>query len=106
LFVDDNKIKELNKEYLNKDYPTDVISFPMREGEFTTINKNLLGDVVVSLDDAGKYAKKRGTKLEDEIIFLVIHGILHLCGYDHIKEKSEALKMKNKEKELYDMSKG
>ena len=105
MFVDDSEIRKINKEYLNKDHPTDVISFPMQEGEFSTINKNLLGDVVVSLDDTSKYAKKRGARLEDEVLFLVIHGILHLCGYDHIKEKSEALKMKKKEKELYDMFK-
>ncbi|MFC1855632.1 rRNA maturation RNase YbeY [Thermodesulfobacteriota bacterium] len=103
LFVDDDEIRALNKEYLNRDYPTDVISFSMREGEFSTLNENLLGDVVVSLDNAKEYAEKKGVTLENEVMFLLIHGILHLVGYDHEREGSDALSMKKKEEELYSL---
>jgi probable rRNA maturation factor len=103
LFVDDNEIKDLNSKYLNRDYPTDVMSFSMREGEFPTLNENMLGDVVVSLDNAREYAQKKGVSIEDEVIYLLIHGILHLLGYDHEKEGSDAHKMELKEKELYNM---
>lgn len=103
LFVGDDEIRELNKRYLNRDYPTDVISFSMREGDFSSLNENILGDVVVSLDNAKEYAEKKGVSIEDETLFLLIHGILHLVGYDHEREGSDAKAMKEKEEELYNM---
>ncbi len=103
LFVGDEEIRGLNAKYLNRDYPTDVISFPMREGEDSGINDYLLGDVVVSLDNAKEYAEKKNVTIEEETIYLLIHGILHLCGYDHEKEDSDAKAMKKKEEELFKM---
>ena len=100
LFVDDEEIKRLNREYRKKDKPTDVLSFPMREGEFGGINPDLLGDVVISLDTAWMQAEERGETLEEELNFLLIHGILHLFGFDHEGTASEARRMQAKEKEL------
>ena len=100
LFVDDEEIKRLNREYRKKDKPTDVLSFPMREGEYGGINPDLLGDVVISLDTASMQAEERGETLEEELNFLLIHGILHLFGFDHEGTASEARRMQAKEKEL------
>lgn len=83
LFIDDRQIRELNERYLKVNRPTNVISFPMAQGEFSEINPQLLGDVVISVETAIKEAQESGLSLEDEIAFLLIHGILHLMGYDH-----------------------
>jgi len=100
LFMDDEDIRELNREYRKKDRPTDVLSFPMREGEFGDLNPDLLGDVVISLDTAKRQAEERGETLEEEINLLLIHGILHLLGFDHEKNAAEARRMQAKEKGL------
>ena len=83
LFVDDREIRELNEQYLKRDRPTNVISFPMAQGEFSEINPQLLGDVVISVETAIREARESGLSLEEEIAFLLIHGILHLLGYNH-----------------------
>ncbi len=83
LFVDDRQIRELNKRYRKVNRPTNVISFPMAQGEFSEINPQLLGDVVISVETATREAQESGLSLEEEIAFLLIHGILHLMGYDH-----------------------
>jgi probable rRNA maturation factor len=85
LFVDDRQIRELNERYLKVNRPTNVISFPMAQGEFSEINPQLLGDVVISVETATKEAQESGLSLEEEIAFLLIHGILHLMGYDHTR---------------------
>jgi probable rRNA maturation factor len=104
MFVNDSEIRDINRKYLNRDYPTDVISFSMQEGEeFPTLDTNMLGDVVISLDNAKQYAEKKGVHFEDEVTYLLIHGILHLAGYDHEKEGSDHVGMKRKEEELYDL---
>ena len=100
LFVDDKEIHTLNREYRKKDKPTDVLSFPMREGEFGDLNPDLLGDVVISLDTAKRQAEERGEALEEELNFLLTHGIMHLLGFDHEGTPSEARRMQAKEKEL------
>lgn len=100
LFVDDEEIHALNREYRKKDKATDVLSFPMREGEFGDLNPELLGDVVISLDTATMQAEERGETLDEELNFLLTHGILHLLGFDHEGTPSEARRMQAKEKEL------
>ncbi len=102
LLVDDERIKRINQQYLNRSGTTNVISFPFLEGEFWEINPYLLGDVVISVETALRQAKERGRASEEEINFLLIHGILHLLGYSHEKSKKEALAMEAKEKELWD----
>ena len=73
----------------------------MIEGEFCNINPHVLGDIVISVDTALKDAEMEGLSFEDEIDYLLIHGILHLIGYDHEASESEAVKMKMKEQELF-----
>ena len=100
LLVDDKQIKVINKKYLHRNRPTDVISFSQIEGEFGHINTRLLGDVVISVETARRQAKEASTTLQYEIAFLLIHGILHLLGYDHEGSAEKAREMKVKEKEL------
>ncbi|MGN0068255.1 MAG: rRNA maturation RNase YbeY [Prevotella sp.] len=76
LFVDDAKILEVNREYLNHDFYTDIITFDYDEG--LTIN----GDIVISLDTVASNAKLFGKDYEEELYRVIIHGILHLCGID------------------------
>ncbi|MDD5524434.1 MAG: rRNA maturation RNase YbeY, partial [Smithella sp.] len=82
-FVDDEKIKELNKEYLGKDKPTNVISFSLREGEYSDINPQIMGDIIISVETAQRDALWGNLTVSQEIDFLIIHGILHLLGYNH-----------------------
>jgi probable rRNA maturation factor len=82
--VDDATIQRLNAEYRGKDAPTDVLSFT-QDAEITAPGApRLLGDVVVSLDTAAKQAEAGGRSLDDETTQLVIHGVLHLLGYDDV----------------------
>jgi probable rRNA maturation factor len=101
LLLDNKGIRAVNKKYLNRNRPTNVISFSLTEGEFGNINPHVLGDVVISVEKALEQAEIRGTSLEEELTFLLIHGILHLVGYDHEKKGSEREKMRKKEKEVY-----
>lgn len=100
LIVDDPQIERLNKEYLRRNGPTNVIAFPMQTGEFADIAPQLLGDVVISIETAAREGEMAGSSLEDRIIQLLVHGILHLLGYDHEKSEDEALKMEAKSQEL------
>lgn len=100
LLVDDEEMTGINTEYRGKNRPTDVIAFAMGEGEFGGLNSNILGDVVISLDTAKKQAMEGNIEVMDEVMFLLIHGILHLHGYDHEKDEAERLIMEGKEKEL------
>ena len=100
LFTSDNHIKELNKTYRKKNRPTDVLAFSQKEGNSVEINTNILGDVVISIDTAKRQADELRHSVEKEIFILLVHGILHLLGFDHIKSKQDALKMQSKEKEL------
>ena len=96
LIVDDSQIAQLNKEYLTRNGPTNVLAFPMREGEFSNIAPQLLGDVVISVETAEKEGKAAGTPTEIRFAQLLIHGILHLFGYDHEKNERESLRMDKK----------
>jgi probable rRNA maturation factor len=98
--VNDREITKLNQQYLARNYPTDVLAFSMKEGEFGEVNPYLLGDVVISVETAKKQAEAKGHSLEEELSLLIIHGILHLLGYDHETRGSQARRMHKKEKEL------
>ncbi|MDD4356351.1 MAG: rRNA maturation RNase YbeY [Smithellaceae bacterium] len=103
-FVDDALMRQINQEYLGKDRPTNVISFPLQEGEFCNINPEMLGDIVISVDTAGRDAARGNLSFDEEILFLIIHGLLHLRGYNHENTSTaDARKMKKKEKELYSL---
>jgi probable rRNA maturation factor len=100
LFVDDKEMHRLNRDYRGIDRPTDVLSFPMGEGEGAEINTWLLGDVIISLDTALRQAEEKGHDFIKEILILLTHGILHLLGYDHENSPEYAEKMRQKEKEI------
>ncbi len=97
LLVDDRQIKDLNEKYLKRNCPTNVISFPMAQGEFSEITPRLLGDVVISVETAMKEAQELGLSLKEEIAFLLIHGILHLIGYDHTRGDRKQMEMVQEE---------
>lgn len=102
LIVDDSDIQVINRDYLQRDKPTNVISFAMQEGEGGGLHPDLLGDVVISADTAARDAAEVNKLFESELYFLLIHGILHLLGYDHERgTEEEALQMEAKEKEIY-----
>lgn len=111
-FVDDEEMAELNFEYRGKEGPTDVLSFecdgldddfddfiPGFEGEDDEDAPFTLGDIIIAPDVAERQASGFGTTLEGELTLLLVHGLLHLCGYDHI-EDDEAEEMKLRESEL------
>ncbi|HEY5959767.1 MAG TPA: rRNA maturation RNase YbeY, partial [Polyangiaceae bacterium] len=84
LLTDDATIRKLNRDYRQKDRPTDVLSFHFdAQPQSTGHAECLLGDIVVSLDTAQRQAKGRKRSLEDEVRWLLAHGLLHLCGFDH-----------------------
>lgn len=99
--VGDRAIHSLNREYLGKDRPTNVISFSLQEGAFGHLSP-ALGDVVISADTAAREAETGGVSTWERVVFLLLHGILHLTGYDHERSgEAEARRMVKKEKELY-----
>ena len=99
VLCDDATIHPLNRDYRGKDKPTDVLSFAQREGEFAFLEDNLLGDVIISMDTTIRQAQERRHSTEVELRVLLVHGILHLLGYDHI-EDDEAEVMEAKEREI------
>lgn len=100
--VDDARIREINRDYLQRDKPTNVISFAMQEGEGSGINPLLLGDVVISAETAARDAAEAGVPFERELWFLLLHGILHLLGYDHERgTEAQARQMEARERELF-----
>jgi probable rRNA maturation factor len=103
VLVDDVRIADLNQVYLQHTGPTNVISFPMREGDFSEINPQVLGDVVISMDTCAREAEAAGLAMEVRLDQLLIHGILHLMGYDHVHSESEARVMEAKSNELLTM---
>jgi probable rRNA maturation factor len=87
--VDDAAMQALNATYRNKNQPTDVLAFSMREGDATP-RSDLLGDVVISVDTAARQATERGVSVAAEVRTLLTHGILHLLGYDHERSAVDA----------------
>ena len=101
-FVDDNTIKQLNNQYLQRDNSTNVLSFSLHEGEYSNINPDILGDIVISAETAQRDAAKGDLSLYEEIDFLIIHGVLHLLGFNHKNTtKAQTTIMQMKERELF-----
>lgn len=98
VLIGNAEMQRLNAKYRKKNYPTDVLSFPV-EGVVPE-KTQLLGDVIISVDKADEQAKERGHSLEREIILLLIHGIVHLLGYDHERSATEARAMARLEKRV------
>jgi len=98
LICGDAQIQELNKEYREKDYATDVLSFPMSDDPYG--EGGMLGDIVISLDTAKKQAAEAEIALEREVSFLFIHGLLHLMGFDHELGQEEEEEMFTLQEEI------
>ncbi len=100
-FVDNEQIKELNRQYRNIDRETDVLSFPLGENGEYDINHDtgakILGDIVISVPKAFEQSKMYNHTLQREIGFLTVHSMLHLLGYDHEKGGLEEVHMREKE---------
>ena len=100
--VGDRSIRAINRDYLGRDKSTNVISFAMQEGEFGDINPEVLGDVVISADTAAREAEEGGESFLSRLYFLLLHGILHITGYDHERSgEAEAARMEAREREIF-----
>ncbi|WP_369298109.1 rRNA maturation RNase YbeY [uncultured Neglectibacter sp.] len=103
-FVDNDQIREMNRQYRNKDSATDVLSFPLGEnGEYDTNHETgakILGDVVISMPKAVEQANTYGHTLEREVGYLTAHSVLHLLGYDHEQGGLERVRMREKEERV------
>ena len=101
IFVNNEQIHQINKEYRGIDRPTDVISFALEEGEnpinFSEEYGRLLGDIYISVDKIKEQAKEYGHSEKWEMAFLTFHGILHLLGYDHMTKEDEEVMFKEQE---------
>ena len=100
LVVDDDGIAPMNQQYLGRTGPTNVLAFPMQEGDFGDMNPQLLGDVVISVETCQREAETAGIGFDRRFAELLIHGILHLFGYDHEKTSTEAERMFRKSENL------
>lgn len=103
--VDNEEIHKMNLEYREKDAATDVLSFPMSDGEEFDIdpetNRIMLGDIVISAERALEQAKEYGHSFEREMCFLATHSMFHLLGYDHeVSEEEEKIMFEKQEKVL------
>jgi probable rRNA maturation factor len=101
LFVNDLQIQALNRRYLRRDKPTNVLAFPMRKGEFSALHPHLLGDLVISVEMAKRQSNRFGLDEMEMVILLMVHGVLHLIGYEHEGTKKGAREMTLKQKELF-----
>ena len=105
LYTDDAFIAELNQQYRGIDGPTDVLSFALNEGEDDDVVKvpgapDVLGDIVISLETARRQAGNAGKTAADEVALLLVHGTLHLLGYDHETPEKEAVMWKRQDEAL------
>jgi probable rRNA maturation factor len=100
LLVGDGTMRALNRCYRSKDRTTDVLSFPMREGKGPSPASRMLGDIVISVPEAERQARADGEPLSRVIDRLLVHGFLHLLGYDHERGGAEARRMEARERRL------
>ena len=104
LFIGDQGIRDLNHQFRNIDRSTDVLSFPqILAGELEIPGALVLGDVAISLETARCQSEEHGLSFEEELTLLLIHGILHLLGYDHEISGQEEDRMRNKTRELFSL---
>jgi probable rRNA maturation factor len=100
--IGDRAMRIINRDYLQRDRSTNVISFSLQEGECSGVNPHALGDVIISADTAAREAEEGELLFFERLSFLLLHGILHLCGYDHERSgEDEAVKMQEKEQQLF-----
>lgn len=101
IFVDNDKIHEINKTYRNIDRVTDVISFALEDNKEIELDHRVLGDIYICVDRAHLQAVEYNHSFLREIAFLMIHGLLHLLGYDHMEKEDEKI-MFGKQEEILD----
>jgi probable rRNA maturation factor len=89
VFVSDRAMREINRTWRGKRGTTDVLSFPANQDEFEKAAGLNLGDVIISVEQAARQASTNGLSLDEEIAQLILHGLLHLCGYDHEADNGE-----------------
>ena len=106
LFTDDEHIAELNRRYRGKPGPTNVLAFPMTDESSRLLSPEMLGDVVISVDTAIAESIKLREPLEETILRLLVHGILHLLGYDHERSPREATRMAREQNRLLALLRG
>jgi len=100
--VGDRSMRVINRTYLARNRPTNVISFSQQEGDCGGMAPDMLGDVIISADTSAREAEQGGLQPFERLCFLLLHGILHLCGYDHERSgEKEADRMEKKEAELF-----
>jgi probable rRNA maturation factor len=99
LVTDDDEIRAMNLQFLGIDEPTDVLSFPDEADDFVQglADQKLLGDIAIALPTATRQAREMGHPLDAELAHLLTHGILHLCGYDHVESESDEARMRERE---------
>ena len=100
LFTDDTHIAELNHRFLKREGPTNVLAFPMKGDEPFAVQTPMLGDIVISVDAAARDAEQTNEGLHRTIDRLLIHGLLHLLGYDHEISETQARQMENETERL------
>ena len=88
-FVSDRAMRELNWRWRGKEGTTDVLSFPAEQTEFEKLEGLMLGDVVISVEQAARQAAEHGLEFDEEVSQLILHGVLHLCGYNHETDNGE-----------------
>jgi rRNA maturation RNase YbeY len=98
VLIGNAEMQRLNARFRHKDYPTDVLSFPAANNLPT--EARLLGDVIISVDKAAAQAKEQRRTFDQEMVTLLIHGIVHLLGYDHERSAREARRMRRLEKKM------
>jgi probable rRNA maturation factor len=89
VFVSDRAMRGLNRKFRGRAATTDVLSFPVEQTDFESLAGATLGDVVISVEQAARQAEENGLTLDEEIAQLILHGLLHLCGYDHETDGGE-----------------
>lgn len=102
LITGDDQIHELNKQYLKRDKPTNVLAFPIMS-EADGIETGMMGDIVISVDTAKKEASEIGITYHERAIQLLIHGVLHLTGYDHETSDNDEKIMQKEERRLFNL---
>ncbi len=104
--VDNEGIRELNKEHRNIDRETDVLSFPLGDDDGYEVDPDndaiMLGDIVISLEKAAQQAQEYGHSYRREVAFLITHSLFHLLGYDHVNSEEEEKEMFGKQEKVLD----
>lgn len=103
LFTDDTHIEKMNRQYLGREGPTNVLAFPMSDGSISDVDTGMLGDVVISVDTAIRESERYKEPLNITVYRLLIHGTLHLMNFDHERSPGDEKEMMKQERRLLSM---